>query len=258
MMWFPAQQTSDENVPKTKPKLSSKLESKQTRLWFSGLVVLLLLLLCVLAINRLNHALGVTHWDIQAEPALQQQIDQFMQAQQQLSFWHSRAGVIQQQLLHAIADIEQVEVRRQLPDGLQIQATARQPLALWAKHDGQDVMLVDQRAIAYRFLKPGEVVDLPLLRMAEVDLKQGLEALQVLQREADRVLGLSEVIVEEHRWRLNFAHGEQWLLTTSNFKQDMGRIMDILEQPRWNHGYWRMDARIPQRWFIRPAAQGVI
>jgi len=211
----------------------------------------------------LNQKMSVSYWDIEAKAPLNGQIERYFQQQKQLDFWHTRASDVQRALLLAIPDIKQVEVSRILPDGLQVIAVARQPLALWASKHGlakaEQVMLVDAAAHPYRSLQVGEALDLPLLRLKQENLKQASEMLHFLEEAGmQRAKELSEVIVEEQRWRLNFSHGEQWLVQQENLEQDMGKIMRILDKPQWAGGLWRMDARIPQRWFMRPAKQGVI
>ncbi|MDQ6989326.1 MAG: hypothetical protein Q9M19_05535 [Mariprofundaceae bacterium] len=255
MSLFASAQSRHENKAKT-PRVSAT--NSIYRPWLQPMLWSLVVLVVILSMWRLNQALAVSQWEIQAEQGLKQQIDDFLSQQEHMDFWSSRASVLQTQLFAAIPDIQDVEVRRVLPDGLFVQAVGRVPLALWTDSQGQAVMLLDYKANAYRALKAGEAVDLPVMRLPKADLQHALKLLRLLQVDEKRMSALSEVIVEGQRWRLNFGHGEQWQLHVSNLEQDLQRIMHILEQSRWNSAYWRMDARIPQRWFIRPAMQGVI
>ncbi|MDQ7001808.1 MAG: hypothetical protein Q9N02_03865, partial [Ghiorsea sp.] len=105
----------------------------------------------------------------------------------------------------------------------------------------------------------GENLDLPLLRLKSEHLVIATAVLQQLSvHMPQRAQALSEVIVERHDWRLNFAYGEQWQLNQESLQHDLPKVLSILSQPRWARRHWRMDARISERWFIRPAKQEVI
>jgi len=209
---------------------------------------------------KLNHKLSVTHWDIQADAQIKEQVEQFAASYEKLDFWHTRASLIQETLLAQAPDIKSVDVSRILPSGLMIKAYARKPLALWENTDQKaQVMLIDQDAKAYRALHRGENVDLPILRMSPAELSQAVALIHILQKnDANKVANLSEVLAETQTWRLNFSKGEQWQVNQANIDEDLQQIINVLAAPRWSRGYWRMDARIPQRWFIRPATQEVI
>ncbi|MDX8382791.1 MAG: FtsQ-type POTRA domain-containing protein [Ghiorsea sp.] len=243
-----------------------KKVEKQPKLWLKParniFVVMLLLLGTVLGSMKLNEQLSVSYWDIEAPAPLQRQIEAFFTQQSDRSFWSTRASVIQTALLLAIPDIKEVAVSRILPDGLQVSVVERKPVALWentASLVAEKVFLVDGQGQAYRGLRAGEAADLPLLRVSDADLVPAIYMLHDLAKyQYKRMASLSEVIVKNKHWRLNFAHGEQWLLQQASLKEDMNKMMSLLEQPRWNKGYWRMDARIPQRWFVRPAKREVI
>ena len=251
---------------KQSPQTTRKKVEKSPKLWLkpvgNGFLVLLLLLGTVFGSIKLNEQLSVCYWDIEAPTPLQDQIDAFFVQQHDKSFWSTRASVVQAALLLAIPDIKSVAVSRILPDGLQVTAVARKPMALWKNTSTQadeGVFLVDQGAQAYRALRAGEAADLPLLRVSDADLRKAIYLWHDLSKhQYERMANLSEVIGEHQRWRLNFAHGEQWLLQQASLKEDMVQVMHILKNPRWKKGYWRMDARIPQRWFVRPAKREVI
>ncbi|WP_038247777.1 cell division protein FtsQ/DivIB [Ghiorsea bivora] len=211
---------------------------------------------------QLNQEMTVTHWQIDSPAHIKKPIALYFAHKQAFDFWHTRAAVIQRDLTALIPDIQRIEVSRVLPDGLLIKASARKPIALWenvsAKAD-KKVMLVDEQGVAYRPILRGENLDLPLFRLQPDNLKVATAVLHHLRvNMPERVQALSEVIVERQDWRLNFAHGEQWLLNQESLQDDLPKVLNILSQPRWARRHWRMDARIPERWFIRPAKQEVI
>ncbi len=206
----------------------------------------------------MNNKFAVEHWQVKANPQLSKQIEQYLAEKESKAFWQTRASLLQRELLAGIPDIEALEIRRILPNGLQINAKARQPLALWENGESS-VMLIDEQATAYRPLKRGEYQDLPILRLASNELPKAATLIQKIQAyDASRLGELSEVIVEDERWRLNFSYGEQWQFHQAGIEQDLEQVIRLLATPRWSGGHWRMDARIPQRWFIRPARQEVI
>ena len=215
---------------------------------------------------KLNQDMTVTHWEIDAPAHIKQPITAYFAHKTVFDFWHTRAAVIQHDLIATIPDIQDIEVSRILPDGLLVKATARQPMALWEdvgakvhKKADKKVMLIDEKGVAYRPILRGENLDLPLFRLASNHLQTAVQVLHHLRSHMpQRVQTLSEVIVERQDWRLNFARGEQWQLNQDSLQDDLPKVLNILNQPRWASGHWRMDARIPERWFIRPAKQEVI
>jgi len=239
---------------------------KRRMTWLKPLQVVLVMSGVVAALGfsavQLNQKMTVTHWQIDSPEQIKKPIASYFEHKNKLDFWHTRAAVIQRDLTASIPDIQRIEVSRILPDGLLIKATARKPIALWenisAKAD-KKVMLVDEQGVAYRPILRGENLDLPLFRLQPNNLKTAAAVLHHLNTNMpERVQALSEVIVEQQDWRLNFAHGEQWLLNQANLQDDLPKVLNILSQPRWARRHWRMDARIPERWFIRPAKQEVI
>jgi len=234
--------------------------------WFKPLQVILVISGVVTVVGfsavKLNQEMTVVHWKIDSPEHIKKPITLYFEHKEKLDFWHTRAAVIQADLTALIPDIQRIEVSRVLPDGLLIKASARKPIALWenvsAKAD-KKVMLVDEQGVAYRPILRGENLDLPLFRLQPNHLKVATAVLHHLQvNMPERVQALSEVIVERQAWRLNFAHGEQWLLNQTSLQDDLPKVLNILSQPRWAKRHWRMDARIPERWFIRPAKQEVI
>jgi len=239
---------------------------KRRMTWFKPLQVVLVTSAVVAVLGfsavKLNQEMTVTHWQIDSPGHIKKPITLYFEHKENFDFWHTRAAVVQGDLRAQIPDIQRIEVSRVLPDGLLIKATARQPIALWenvvAKAD-KVVMLVDEQGVAYRPILRGEQLDLPLFRLDARRLKTAAAVLHHLRVNMPlRAQALSEVIVERQDWRLNFAHGEQWQLSQASLQDDLPKVLSILSQPRWASGHWRMDARIPERWFIRPAKQEVI
>ncbi|MDX8388664.1 MAG: hypothetical protein R8M46_09080 [Ghiorsea sp.] len=261
MKLLPHKQKASGNVRRT-PKKVSKNKVNWLKPMVQGLAVSVVVAVLVMGGLQLNQKLSVTYWDIEADAHVETQIKAYFAEQKELDFWHTRASVIQDELIERIPDIKRLEVSRILPNGLLVKAKARAPIALWENrttNESGQVMLIDKDGIAYRVLSRGENLDLPIFRLAQDALGQAsILVHQLLKANPSKAHALSEVIVAENEWRLNFAHGEQWQLKEKNLKQDVNKVMEILVQPRWAQGHWRMDARIPQRWFVRPAKQEVI
>jgi len=259
MKFFQRKKKPMTNTRRPQPSQNKKLKPVLKQL-ASGVVISMGLWVMGSAVMHFNQKLSVTHWSVEADSELQIKIEQFLEAQTDLDFWHTRAAVMQAALLTHIPDIKTLEVSRILPHDLRIKATSRSALALWENKDKPShVMLVDADAVAYRPLHRGENVDLPLLRLSQNELEQAMSLLHALrQQDINKLAHLSELIVVNQQWRLNFAHGEQWLFQQEKIEQDLKQVVAILGQPRWLQNYWRMDARMPQRWFIRPAKQEVI
>ena len=261
MKLFPSKKTAHGNVRKKK---SAPVKKQVKIAWIQSLMQVVVAVVIIAGLGygvlQLNDKLAVAYWDIEANQSIKVKIEKYFAEQQHKDFWHSRASVIQHDLLARIPDIKQLEVSRILPDGLLIKAIARKPLALWESMDkASPVMLVDDSGKAYRALEAGENLDLPLLRLNKSELQTAMMVLnQLHHRSAQKLMNLSELIVKEKQWRLNFTRGEQWQLDQARLEQDVEQVINILETPRWSRGTWRMDARSPQRWFIRPAKQEVI
>lgn len=262
MTLFSRKQKNIENARRTK-----KAEKNKVRLntnWFKpflkGVAVSMVVAGLSFGLMLFNQKLSVAYWDIEADAHIKTKIENYFTAQTTLDFWHTRASVIQDDLIQRIPDIQYLEVSRILPDGLLIKAQARIPVALWEDPSvSTQVMLVDEKGKAYRLLARGENLDLPLFRLRQEELGKATHlVLQLKAKNPTQALLLSEVITMDEAWRLNFAHGEQWQLNTVRLEQDTEKVINVLMQPRWANGHWRMDARIPQRWFIRPAKQEVI
>lgn len=224
-----------------------------------GTLVSSAIILCGFGMWKLNAQLSVSYWDIDAELHVQRQIEDYLTQQQHRDYWHTRASKLQADLMQRIPDIEHVQVSRVLPDGLLIKAKARKPMALWKNELSKQVMLIDDKGVAYRTLQRGESIDLPILRVEEGQLEMASQVLNTLnQYDVRKLLNLSELVAADEGWRLNFAKGEQWFVEMANLEHDVVQVLNILNKPRWAQRHWRIDARIPERWFIRPARQEII
>jgi len=79
----------------------------------------------------------------------------------------------------------------------------------------------------------------------------------VRRLDARRWKRLSEMIAGTDGWRLDFARGEAWLLPAGPAVEGrIRRMLALLGTPRWRRGAWRVDARLPDRWFIRKSRLG--
>jgi len=202
----------------------------------------------------LNNSLRVTHWHIDAPPSLEHDIDRVLLLQN-LDFWHARPMYVREKLLKSIPDLADVTIHRQLPDMLQIQVRLRQRIGLWEDQHGR-VYLVDEHGVAYRPLKLGENVNLPMLRMSKAYLPAASELLGGLRSSlGDKWLAInSEVLTNGLEWKLNFSQGQQWLLPFGEkTMQSVARLSKIIERSPWREKKWRIDMRMSKRWFFREA-----
>jgi len=208
----------------------------------------------------LNRTLQVESWRIDgvSEP-LEISIEKALQTMQPLDLVHAWPSRLREALLARIPDLADINIIRRLPGHLEIRASARQPVALWQGEDSK-VWLVDGFGNAYRPLNAGEMLDLPLLRVSKNDIGESVNLLLKLkQQDADRYMQLSEWRTEDGGWRLNFERGRCWLLPRGEMAmQRMQAVIDLLGQPRWRQGDWRVDARFATRWFIRKSKLGGI
>ena len=65
---------------------------------------------------------------------------------------------------------------------------------------------------------------------------------------------LSEMDAIDGAWKLYFDHGESWVIPQHGAIRRVDRLVALIEQPRWRKDAWRIDARMDNRWFIRPAS----
>jgi len=206
----------------------------------------------------LNQAMTVNTWKINGvSEALELDIEKQLEAMRPLDLVKAWPPSLRAAILAKVPDIAALNISRQLPNRLIIQATARVPLALWQNADG-GVLLVDGHGTPYRALRAGEAIDLPLLRVAEDELPESTGLLVALkQQDTVRYSHLSEWIAEPQGWRLNFERGRSWQLPRGTEAVPRIRgILALMQNKRWQHGDWRIDARAGSRWFIRKSKSG--
>jgi len=204
----------------------------------------------------LNQSWRVQHWEISAEAPIKAAIEAQLQHMPNRDFLHTRPEALRQQWLQQIPDMAAVRITRILPDRLQVQADARVPTALWQDAQGR-LHLFDSEGHAYRLLSRGESPDLPLLRVSEEQLGGTQRMLTTLAHvDTFPLASLSEVRASGGNWHIYFSHGVSWLIPQSNETAVIKHIVSLMKQPRWHHRYWRVDARLASRWFIRPAGHG--
>lgn len=205
----------------------------------------------------LNQALSVDVWTIRGVPEyLETEIDTELNTMKTLDFIHARPSRLRRILLARLPDLSDISIARSLPDRLEITARERIPVALWQNPDGK-VSLVDGKAVPYRALRRGEQLDLPLLRTFRSDLGEAVNLLLAVKpANAGRYAHLSELISEGDSWRFNFERGRSWLLPRGAGSQRIQDLIALMQQKRWRGGDWRIDARLPTRWFIRKSKIG--
>jgi len=215
---------------------------------------LLLVVMIGFGLQQLNGAMAVRGCQVVCDDArLQQSVTMRLQQMAPLGFVASNPALLAQRLRALEPDIASIEVKRVLPHRLWVKASVRQPVALWTGGEGK-VMLVDGDGMIYRALRHGELLDLPLLRVTDrrqvVVLAQLLDHLQ--QRNPQRVAAISELIVRDGLLRINLAQGAQWQCPLDqHLIARVDHIVALLNEKRWRHGSWRVDARQQDRWFIR-------
>jgi len=222
---------------------------------FTGIAI------AALSIWSLNQALSVKHWNIHASTALKPQVEQVLSHMEKLDFWHARPSKVRAQILTHVPDIADVSIQRQLPDTLDITIIPRQPIALWLNPDVGNLYLVDEQGFAYRARQHGELLDLPILRMEQAQLSQACQWLvQLKTKHPHWFAQSSEIFAIYNGWKINLSAGQQWQLPLGQRAIDQTtQITTLLEQPRWHAGNWRIDTRLANRWFLRPAThEGVI
>ncbi len=223
-----------------------------------GLALMSLIGLFAVAGWWFNQALVVKSWQIRGLPeSLENTMDERLKELQPLDLVHAWPARLRRHLLSSMPDLAEVNIARRLPDRLEIAATMRMPVALWRNTQGT-VQLVDGQGAAYRALKAGEVLDLPLLRVEADELDAGVALLLKLKQvDTASYARLSEWISEDDGWKLNFDRGRCWLLPRDvNAAQRMDQVIALMQDSRWKNGDWRIDVRATTRWYIRKSKLG--
>ncbi|MDX8402042.1 MAG: cell division protein FtsQ/DivIB, partial [Mariprofundaceae bacterium] len=136
--------------------------------------------------------------------------------------------------------------------------SARRAIALWAAPEG-GLRLLDESGRPWRAPRKGEAPDLPLTHAPRARLDAIPRLLAALAETPDRLTRLSEIRADARGWTLIFDRGEAWRLPEKHAAARIAAIRKLLAKPRWRRLRWRIDARAPDRWFLRPAAhEGVI
>jgi len=218
----------------------------------------------VSALLLLNRTFSVSEWEIEvvetSPSSLHGKIDRSLASLQAYDFWSTRPAVIRSQLLQTLPDLKEIHIQRKLTGSLHLRAIARTPVALWQKQE-ENIYLVDRHGLPYRPLMASESADLPLIRVGESDIKEVAALLQRLQVvDPNRFTHVSELFASNSSWKMNFDQGQQWMLSRDeDISNAITRVVALLEKPRWRSGHWCVDARMKQRWFIRPTKhEGVI
>ncbi|MFQ5356525.1 MAG: cell division protein FtsQ/DivIB [Mariprofundaceae bacterium] len=175
-----------------------------------------------------------------------------------LDFIHSRPARIRRILRESLPDIADVRVERRLPHTLVISTQVRQPVALWADHE--NIYLVDVEGFPYRQMRQSEDLDLPLVRLSADQLPEAIQLLTTLMAVDQKQSGrLSECLYDDSTWKLYFDSGQRWLLPGGSRTEDViRRLYALMNKAPWRNGIWQVDARYPDRWFIRQARHGGI
>jgi len=222
------------------------------KLWgVRGGIILFAMIIIFFGGRALNTALSVTHWNIDASASIKREIGAALQAQN-LDFWHTRSSLLREKLLHKVPDLADVLIQRQLPDTLNIQVRLRKAIGLW-ENEQKIVYLVDKDGLAYRPLRQGEAVNVPILRVRQKYLHAASDLMHVLESSTGKWFALtSEVLTDGLVWKLNFNQGQQWLLPFGlKTVHSVARLSKILEEQRWREKKWRINIRMDNRWFFR-------
>ena len=204
----------------------------------------------------LNHKWSVASWEIKADAPLKIAIDAQLKAMPNRDFLSTRPDLLRELWLQHIPDLADVRITRVLPGKLCIDADARVPVALWQDEQSR-LHLFDGHGNIYRLIKKGESPDLPLLRIPEEKLNAARKMIAALaQHDAQKLSDLSEIRAGNRYWQIYFSRGVTWLIPQGDEGSMIERIKSLLQQPRWRNRYWRVDARLSSRWFIRPAGHG--
>jgi len=233
-------------------------EARRRSLKRIGRILVFGMLVSVMATSAiwLNQKWSIGSWEIRADAPLKTAIKAQLEAMPNRDFLSTRPDFLRELWLQRIPDLADVHITRILPDKLRIQADARVPVALW--QDGQSRLhLFDRHGNVYRLLKKGESPDLPLLRIPEEQLGAARKMMVALARhDVQKLSELSEIRAGSRHWQIYFSRGATWLIPQGNEGSMMKRINSLLNQSRWRNRYWRVDARLASRWFIRPAGHG--
>ncbi len=247
---------SRSNQRRTNPELNKQSRQRNFKRIGRMLMFAVMLAFTLSSTLWLNERWSTKHWDIVADAGIKSAIEAQLAAMPAKDFISMQPDLLRRQWLANIPDLEAVRITRILPDQMRIEADARVPTALWQDEQGQ-LHLFDELGVAYRLLNKGESPDLPLLRVNQdelADVKQMLDA--IAQQGDNKLASLSEIRTANQHWQIYFSRGVSWLIPQSNEVNVINHINNFMQQPRWSKRYWRIDARLQSRWFVRPAGHG--
>jgi len=248
------------NARRIKEEVKVQRNIAYYQIFLRGFGACLLIAIATFGLYAMNQSLSITQWKITASAPIKAAIEAHLRQSETLDFWHSRPSALRQSILSAIPDIADVQIQRQLPHALLIHVTPRKSIALWQgklpQHTKEGLYLVDEHGTAYRTRQHGESFDLPVLRMTKEKLPEAASLLTHLNlKDNTWFTRLSELKAEPNGWKLNFDYGQQWFLAAgTDVQKNITSIQHLLSQPRWRAGHWRINTRMENRWFIRPAA----
>lgn len=199
----------------------------------------------------LNTALSVTSWHIDAPRSLKAAIRSQLQGQS-MDFVHTFPPLMRRRLLAAIPELADVRITRRMSGELTITAVPRQPVANWVGPKGH-MLLVDAHGDAYAGTERVAPI-LPMLRVPASELAKASALLAHLEKlSQNKYAHLSEMVAIDGAWKLYFDRGQSWVIPEHDATTRVNRLYALMSQPRWHKDAWRVDARMDDRWFIRPA-----
>lgn len=200
----------------------------------------------------LNRALSVDSWRIEAPDSLRAAIATRLQ-RQPMDFCHTFPPLLRHKLMASIPALADVRISRSVGGALTIRAIPRQAVANWLDPHGR-MQLVDRHGLAYASTGAPLPI-LPMLRLPAGQLPKAAAMLSHLKELSHSLFAhLSEMDAIDGAWKLYFDHGESWVIPQHGAIRRVNRLVALIEQPRWRKDAWRIDARMDNRWFIRPAS----
>lgn len=236
-----------------KPQRARRRMAPRRALRMSGLAALIMAGSAAGAwgLASLNTALSVTHWHIDAPDSLRAAIRARLEGQP-MDFVHTFPPLMRTRLLAAIPELADVRIARRMSGELAITAVPRRPVANWVDPAGH-MLLVAGDGTAYPGTERVAPI-LPMLRMPEAQLARASALLAHLAKlSRHKYAHLSEMVAVDGAWKLYFDRGQSWVIPQHDAEDRVDRLYALMAEPRWHKDAWRVDARMDDRWFIRPA-----
>ena len=169
-----------------------------------------------------------------------------------MDFVHTFPPLMRRRLLAAIPELADVRISRSMRGTLEITAVPRRAVANWVGPEGH-MLLIDADGTAYPGTERVAPI-LPMLRVPEAELaKAGALLAHLAGLSPERFAQLSEMVALDGAWKLYFDRGESWVIPQHGAIRRVDRLYALMSEPRWHKDAWRVDARMDDRWFIRPA-----